>query len=181
MHFPALNSSLPIVSILIGALMLLFGRRLFWLFVAGVGFWIGFHFTPALLHNPPEWLTLVVAIGLGIVGAILALILQKVAIAVAGFLVGGQAATALFATFVTTPPASTTITFVIGGIIGALLLLMLFDWALIFFSAIAGADLITANLHVPAKGAGIIFLVLAVAGIVVQAAMFSRRRRTVVG
>jgi hypothetical protein len=172
--------TVPIVSILIGALVLFFGRRLFWLFVAAVGFWIGFQLTPQLLHHPPEWLTFAVAIGLGILGAILALILQKIAIAIAGFLVGGQAATGLVAAFVATPPASTTITFVIGGIIGALLLLMLFDWALIFFSSIAGAELITSNLHVAAKGAGIIFLALAVVGIVAQAMMFVRRRRVAV-
>lgn len=178
--FPHLNSSLPIVSLLVGALALLFGRRLFWLFVAAVGFWIGFRFTPQILNHPPEWLTLTVSIGLGILGAVLALIVQKIAIAIAGFLVGGQIATSLFATFVVTRAPSTTITFVIGGIIGALLLLMLFDWALIVFSAIAGADLITSSLQVPAKGAAVIFIALAIFGIFVQAAMFSRRRRTAV-
>ncbi|MGH7938209.1 MAG: hypothetical protein ACRD5Z_07550, partial [Bryobacteraceae bacterium] len=71
------------------------------------------------------------------------------------------------------------IAFVVGGIIGAILLLVLFDWALIFFSAIAGAELITSNLHVPPKGAAIIFIVLVIFGIFVQAAMFARRRRAV--
>ncbi len=176
--FSHLHNSLPIVSLLVGAAALLFGRRLFWLFVAAVGFWIGFHFTPQLLNHPPEWLTLAVSIGLGILGAILAFIVQKIAIAVTGFLVGGHIATALFAAFVATRAPSTTITFVIGGIIGAILLLTLFDWALILFSAIAGADLITSSLQVPPKGAAIIFLVLALIGVLVQAAMFARRGRS---
>ena len=171
--------TLPIVSILIGALVLLFGRKLFWLFVAAVGFWIGFELTPQILHQPPEWLILAVALVLGILGAILALILQKIAIAVAGFLVGGHIATALVATFVATRAPSSTITFVIGGIIGALLLLMLFDWALIFFSAVAGAELIASNVQVPPKGAAIIFIALTIVGIFVQAAMFARHRRRV--
>lgn len=171
--------AVPIVSILIGALVLLFGRRLFWLFVAAVGFWVGFQLTPQLLHHPPPWLTLAVAIGLGFLGAILALILQKIAIAIAGFFVGGHIATMLFATFVVTRAPASTVTFVIGGVIGALLLLMLFDWVLILFSAVAGADLITSNLHLTAKMAGYIFLGLVVVGVLAQAALSSRRGRTV--
>ena len=172
-------NTVPIVGIVIGALVLLFGRRLFWLFVAAIGFWIGFQFTPYLVQHPPEWVTLVVAVVLGIIGAVLALVLQKVAIAIAGFFVGGRIATALMATFVTGYTHDHGIAFIIGGIIGAILLLVLFDWALIVFSAIAGADLITSNLHVPPKGAAIIFIVLALIGIFVQAAMFSRRRNVV--
>jgi hypothetical protein len=167
-----------IISILIGALVLLFGRRLFWLFVAGIGFWIGFEITPVLMQHPPEWLTLLVAIVLGVVGAILALLLQKIAIAVAGFLVGGHIATALMTAFVVSHANYSGIAFIVGGIIGAILLLVLFDWALIVFSAIAGADLITSHLHVPAKGAAIIFIALVIFGIAVQAAMFARRRRS---
>ena len=68
------------------------------------------------------------------------------------------------------------ITFIIGGIIGALLLLSLFDWALIVFSSVAGAELIVSNLHFPATGATILFLGLAIVGIMAQAALFSRRR-----
>jgi hypothetical protein len=174
-----MHQATPIIGIVIGALVLLFGRRLFWLFVAAIGFWIGFQLTPYLMQHPPEWLTLVVAVVLGIIGAVLALVLQKIAIAVAGFFVGGRIATTLMATFVTGYAHDHGIAFIIGGIIGAILLLVLFDWALILFSAIAGADLITSNLHVPPKGAAIIFIVLAIIGIFVQAAMFARRRRVV--
>ncbi len=167
----------PIVSIVVGVLVLLFGRRLFWLFVAAVGFWIGFELTPYVIQHPPEWLTLAVAIVLGILGAVLALILQKIAIAIAGFLVGGHIATALLAAFVNAHAHYSGLTFIIGGIIGAILLLVLFDWALIFFSAIAGAELIASNVHVPPKGAAVIFLALTIVGIFVQVAMFVRRRR----
>ncbi|HEY1769624.1 MAG TPA: DUF4203 domain-containing protein [Chthoniobacterales bacterium] len=171
--------AVPALSILIGAIVLLFGRKLFWLFVAAIGFWIGFQFTPHLLHHPPAWLTLAVAVGLGILGAVLALVLQKIAIAIAGFLVGGHVASAVMSTFVVTHAQYAGIAFLIGGIIGAILMLALFDWALILFSAIAGAQLITDNLHVPAKGVALIFLGLVILGIIVQAAMFSGRRRTV--
>lgn len=169
----------PIVAIVIGALVLLFGRRLFWLFVAAVGFWIGFEFAPSLMQHPPDWLTLAVAVVLGIIGAILAIVLQKVAIAVAGFLVGGEIAIELLTAFVTNYSQNHGIAFIIGGIIGAILLLVLFDWILILFSSIAGAELIVANIHVPPKGGAIIFIALVIVGIIIQATMFSRRRKVI--
>ena len=170
------DPALPFASIAVGALVLLFGRRLFWLFVAAVGFWIGFELTPYLVQHPPPWLALAVALVLGLIGAVLAFILQKVAIAIAGFLVGGHIATALLAAFVSVPPQQTWIAFIIGGILGAMLLLALFDWALIFFSAIAGAELIVRHVHLPSTGTTILFLVLTICGIVFQAALFGRRR-----
>jgi hypothetical protein len=169
-------SQLPLASIIVGAFILLFGRRLFWLFVAAVGFWIGFELTPHLVPNPAPWLALAIGLVLGLVGAVLAFIVQKVAIAIAGFLVGGHIATALLAAFVAVPPQQSWITFVIGGILGAMLLLSLFDWALILFSAIAGAELIVRHVHLPASGTTILFLALTICGIVFQAALFGRRR-----
>ncbi|MBA3651604.1 MAG: hypothetical protein H0W66_09045, partial [Chthoniobacterales bacterium] len=57
-----------------------------------------------------------------------------------------------------------------------LLLLALFDWALIIFSSIEGARLIADAVHLPNTGTSILLVVLAVFGIVVQAMMFRRRR-----
>jgi len=171
-----MHQPIPIISILVGALVLLFGRRLFCLFVAAVGFWIGFEATPHLMQNPPPWLALAVAVGLGLLGALLAFLLQKVAIAIAGFLVGGHVALSLLAAFVNTHASYSGIAFVVGGILGTILLLALFDWALIVFSAIVGAELIISHLHIPQAGATILLLGLTTLGILVQAALFRRRR-----
>ena len=162
---------LPIVSIVLGALILLFGRRLFWLFVAVVGFWMGVELTPYLLQHPPPWLGIVVALLLGVIGAALAFILQKLAIAISGFVVGGY----LVVTLLHLPPQQSWIAFLIGGILGAILLLVLFDWALIFFSAMAGAGIIVRHVHAPTIET-VLFLGLAILGIVFQAALLGRRR-----
>src|ERR1041385_9171955 len=83
-----MHSSLPIISVLVGLALLLFGRRLFWLFVAALGFAIGLQLAPYLSQNPPLWLSLLLSLGLGLLGALLAVVLQKLAIAIAGFLGG---------------------------------------------------------------------------------------------
>src|SRR4029453_8481917 len=119
---------LPIISALVGAALLLFGRRLFWLFVAALGFAIGLQLAPHLSQSPPLWLSLLLSLGLGLIGALLAVMLQKLAIGIAGFLVGGRVAIAIAAALWVNYAQYSVIIFVLGGIIGALLLVALFDW-----------------------------------------------------
>jgi hypothetical protein len=128
------------------------------------------------MQNPPPWLALAVALGLGLLGAVLAFVVQKIAVAIAGFLVGGHVAVSLMAAFVNTHANYSGVAFLIGGILGAILLLLLFDWALIVFSAIAGAELIVSHLRMPQAGTTILLLGLTILGIVVQASLFARRR-----
>jgi hypothetical protein len=172
-----MHSSLPIISVLVGFALLFFGRRLFWLFVAALGFAIGLQLAPYLSQTPPPWLSLLLSLGLGLLGALLAVMLQKLAIGIAGFLVGGRVAVAVVAALMANYAHYSVITFVVGGIIGALLLVALFDWALIIFSAIEGARLIAGTVHLPSTGATVLVIALALFGIFVQTAMFRRSRR----
>src|SRR6266446_8650500 len=94
MKFPV-----PIIGLIIGAVILLFGRKLFWLFVAAVGFAAGVEFAPHLIHEPSPLLALTFALVLGFIGALLAIFLQKIAIAVVGFLAGGKLAGAVATAF----------------------------------------------------------------------------------
>jgi len=174
-----MNLPIPILSVLIGAIILFFGRRLFWLCVAAIGFAAGIELAPHLMHEPTPILQLSVAVVFGFIGALLALFLQKVAIAIAGFLAGGKLAMALVGAFIAEGARYPGITFVIGGIIGAILLLALFDWALIVMSALVGAHLISHTIVLPLTGATLLFVGLAAIGIIVQAAAF--RRTTVAG
>ena len=170
-----MNSSVPIISLLLGIALLLFGRRLFWLFVAALGFAVGLQLALYLSHNPPLWLSLLLSLGLGLLGAIVALLLQKLAIGIAGFLVGGRIALVVAAAFLANHAHYSALTFVIGGVLGALLLLLLFDWALIIFSSIEGARLIAEAVHLPTGGTTVLVVVLAIFGIIVQSMMFRRR------
>src|ERR1043166_7025285 len=172
--FPAMHFSVAIVGALIGVVILLFGRKLFWLCVAAVGFAAGVEIAPHLVHEPSTLLALTVALVLGLIGALLALFLQKIAIAVLGFLAGGKLATAIAAAFFVQYAQYSTIIFVIGGIIGAILLLALFGWALIVVSSFIGAYLIQSAIVLPPTGSTLVFIGLAMVGIFVQAASFRR-------
>jgi hypothetical protein len=93
---------------------------------------------------------------------------------VLGFLAGGKLASAIAAAFFVHYSQYSAIIFVLGGIIGAFLLLFLFDWALIVVSSLIGAHLIQNAISLPPSGSIIVFLGLAVVGIVVQAASLRR-------
>ena len=175
-----MHSSVPIVSACLGLIILLFGRKLFWLCVAAVGFAAGIEFAPHLVHEPSTVLMLTFAVVLGFIGALLALFLQKIAIAIAGFLAGGKLAIGLATAFFVHSEPYYWITFVIGGIVGAVLLLALFDWALIALSSLVGAYLILSAISLPPVGTNILFIALVVIGFVVQAAAM-RRGRAIVG
>jgi len=168
-----MHSSATIIGVLIGVVVLFFGRKLFWLCVAAVGFAVGVEIAP-LLVNESSLLALLIALVFGVLGALLALFLQKVAIAVLGFLAGGKLATAIAASFFVHYAQYSTIIFVIGGVIGAILLLAVFGWALIVVSSFIGAYLIQSAIVLPPTGSTLVFIGLAVVGIFVQAASFRR-------
>jgi len=171
---PSMQFSVAIVGALIGIVILLFGRKLFWLCVAAVGFAAGVEIAPHLVNEPSQLLALTVALVLGLIGALLALFLQKIAIAVLGFLAGGKVAGAIAAAFFLQYAQYSTVIFLAGGIIGTILLLVLFDWALIVVSSLIGAHLIQSTIVLPASGSTIVFIALTIIGILIQAASLRR-------
>lgn len=170
-----MNASIPILSAVIGAAVLLFGRKLFWLCVAAIGFAAGVTLASQIVHEPTPLLQLTLALALGFIGALLALFVQKLAIAAVGFLAGGRFAVGLIATFVTQYAPHHWLIFILGGLLGTVLLLLLFDWALIFVSSLIGAHLITSAISLPATGEILLFSALVLFGVLVQVASMRRK------
>jgi hypothetical protein len=169
------TGTVPIVSALLGVAVLLLGRKLFWLCVAAAGFAAGVELAPHILVQPSPVLQLSFALVLGFVGALLALLLQKLAIGLVGFAAGGRLAIALSVAF-TDQANYYWLIFLLGGIVGAVLLLALFDWTLIVLSSLLGAYLILSAITLPQTGATIALIALTVLGIFAQAALFRRGR-----
>jgi hypothetical protein len=155
-----------LLGLLAGALLLIAGRRLFWLFVGLVGFLAGLRFAPLFLAGQPEWMQWLVALLFGVLGMFLAVVLQRFAVVLAGFLVGGVFATELF--------GEALLVFVAGGIVAALVAAWLFEGALILLSSLAGAGLIVEGLGLGSGTAGLALIGLAVLGIAIQAGITAR-------
>jgi len=173
------------LNVFIGAALLFFGRRLFWLFVGCVGFIAGFKIARDTLQGQPEWLILLIALGAGLLGAIASVVLQRIAISIAGFFAGGYCLSALAsATLHARPEAIVWAAFAVGAMLGAILTFTLLDPALIVLSSLTGATAISQNVPLDPPARALLFAVLAVSGILVQTGQYvgeknraPRRRR----
>ncbi|MEW6304496.1 MAG: DUF4203 domain-containing protein [Verrucomicrobiota bacterium] len=157
---------MPLFNILVGAALLLFGRRLFWVFVAGVGFVTGVFLADEWFGEQSEMAALVVALCIGVVGAVVSVFLQRLVVGIAGFLAGGYVAHAL-ATGLDHPQYA-WVAFAIGGIVGIFLMLTVFNAALIALSTLLGALVIIDNLPLDDLAAALLFLALFVFGALIQ-------------
>jgi hypothetical protein len=162
-----------ILRLAVGAALLVLGRKLFWLFVAAVGFAAGWTVTSDLLHVQPEWLALAIALAAGVLGALLATFVQKMAIGLAGFLAGAFLATGLVSMLNLAAAPWAWVAFIVGGILGALLLGAAFDWALVGLSSLAGAMLVTNALELSSTMHLLVLVGLFVLGVILQSVLRS--------
>ena len=165
-----------ILTLALGVLLLLFGRRAFWIFVAAVGFIAVLTFATTVMQGQSELVILLIAVAASIIGAFLAIMLEGVAILIAGFLAGGYLATALAVYLGMTIASGNWVIYIIGGIIGLILVAAIFDWAIVILSVLVGTEIIMTFLSSSVSTYyWLVFLVLVVVGLVVQAGIWQRR------
>ena len=183
--------SIDATRILLGILLLFLGRRLFWLFVGVVGFVAGLRLAEQMLPGRPDEVVIVFSLVVGLAAAVLAIALRKIALALAGFLAGGYLLLQLLAATTGTQALAVAggpeavqaggqiapwVVFIVGGLIGAVLMNVVFDWTLIFLSALGGSALICQCIHgVGAQIITIIFTTLTILGVLSQAGLIRRR------
>lgn len=168
---------MPGLAVIVGILLLTLGRKLFWLFVGGSGFVVALYITAELMPDQSSWVFLLAAIVAGILGAWLAVSLQWVAVGVGGSLAGGYLAVALVESLNLDIGGPQWLQFVVGGIIGAVLLGALFNPALIVLSSLVGAALVADSLPLGPDSSMVVMVVAAVLGIIVQTRMFRKREK----
>lgn len=120
----------------VGILLLTLGWRLFWMFVGVLGFVAGLQIAQSLWVQQPFWVLWAAGLVCGFFGAILALFLQNLAVAIGGFVAGGILVLQLVAMLGFSVNGLIAL---IGGILGAVALVLFFDWALVFLSSMVGA------------------------------------------
>jgi hypothetical protein len=165
----------PIAELIAGTVLLLLGRKLFWLFVAVAGFYVGVEVAKTFFVSQPGWLIWLVAIGAGLIGAVLAMFFQRVGFALAGFYAGGYIALVLAERLA--PGSFSAGAFFLGGVAGAILAALAMDWAIIVLSSLVGAALIVPSLGVGGLAGSAIYAGLVAVGIVVQAQFLGGRHR----
>lgn len=157
--------------ILLGVGLLVAGRRLFWLFVAAAGFVLGAQLILRGTHGP-EWIAVAAGVLVGVLFAGMAVFLKSIAVVLAGFLAGGSIALGMAGILGYDPGGMTWLVYIVGGIIGSILMSLIFDWALVLLSSLAGAALLVQGLGsqgwlwvVPQ---GVAFVLLVILGLFLQ-------------
>jgi len=168
---------MAILNVLLGAALLFFGRKAFWLFVAGAGFVAGVSLANRILQGP-EWISLLIGLGIGFLAALLAVLVQRFAIGLAGFLVGGYLSMQFLVPFFHLEHGWLPwLAFIVGGIVGVILVNAFLDWALIVLSSLAGASLVTEAINLRDALGLMGFIVLFAIGISYQARELRKDRR----
>jgi hypothetical protein len=159
--------------------MLLAGRKLFWLFAAAIGFIGGLQLADRLYAEMPVVNTLLVGLLLGVLGALLAIMLQQLTLTAAAFAAGGYIAVVALETLGLDPGRLAWLPFVVAGLVSALLLGVVFDWTLIILSALAGAIAIVDALGLALEPGPALLLLAALAGLgaAVQGGLLARDQR----
>jgi hypothetical protein len=161
--------------LLLGTIMLTMGRRLYWLFLGGAGFIFGFDIAGRFIHGLSHGVVLDIAFLAGIAGAMIAVFLQKIAVVIGGFLAGGYLLPILMEKLGIGVAHYHWLLFLIGGIIGAFFMSVLFGWALIILSSALGSFLILQAIPLGQQISKLLFIFLLILGVAIQYGLFERK------
>lgn len=139
---------LSLIELVLGGVLLLAGRKLYWLLAATMGFAAGLYLADLLLPSEPESTGVLIAFALAGGGALLLVVFKKAMIGLVGFLAGGVGLYLLLSALTTLLSETwmAASAFIVGGAIGAVLLSRLFELGLIILSSLIGAFLIMAGI-----------------------------------
>jgi hypothetical protein len=165
---------MQIAALGVGLLLLVLGRKLVWLGVAGLGFFFGMACAGAFFVEQSTGVVLLMGLAGGLLGALLAVLAQRAAFAFAGFYAGSYLA--LLAASAVGVGGQRTLWFVAGGILGAVLAAWLVDWALIALTSAVGASAIVGAGSMGPTTAALSVVGLTAVGVVVQARLMGPRR-----
>ena len=170
-----------LLAIAIGVALLVAGRKLYWLALGGIGFFLGLWAADRFLEVRSTGLELGLAFLLGILGAFLVSAAQRVAIGLGGFFVGGAVAywTAAWLTvpFNWHPGQWLWLAAILGAIIGTCVAAILFDASLVALSSLLGALLLSRASQIGQPHESWLFLILLLIGMFAQAGRSGARRR----
>jgi hypothetical protein len=168
---------MSITYYLIGVILLIAGRKLYWFFSAVAGMIAGLYLGAVVLDASSQGWQIAFAVIGAILGAILAVGLQKLAIGLVGFVAGGYGALFLWQMLGLPDGRIELLPFILGGILAAVLVAVVFEYGLIALTSWGGATLISRELDLSGWLGAAVFFGLIIAGVVIQAVSLVAERK----
>ena len=160
-----------------GLAILFFGRKLFWLYVGVVGMLVGFELAEYYLPDAQLWIFLACGALLGIITAVLAILMQYVAVGLAGFVGGSYMAVQVLDILPMINVGDLQwLLFLIPAVTGTIVCILLFDLAIIFLSSLTGAVILVQLFEMNPVLQNVLFVLVAVIGVSVQYMVYSREK-----
>ena len=179
-HILANFTTTDFVAIGIGLLLLFFGRKLYWLALGGVGFFLGLWVAGQIFPNNSTGLELGLAFLVGIGFAFLTVLAQQMAVGFGGFILGGAAglwlASLLAPIFQFTHEMWVWLIAAVGAVAGVSMAAALFNLTLVALSALIGAALIASRSHLEPPQDTWLLLVLAAVGLMAQGSNSKKKK-----
>ena len=104
----------------------------------------------------------------GLLAGMAAVLMNRLVLGIAGFLVGGYLAIKLVELISLNLDAPSWLIFLVGAVCGAVLVAVLFDWALILLTSLLGAGLLVQLLDTSNRLSLVLIAVLVVIGVFIQ-------------
>ena len=162
----------PWLWVVAGLLLLVLGRQLYTALLGLLGFFVSYGLLSDVATLPSD-MRLIVSVGIGVVSALLAFVVRKVAVAVAGAMLGAGAALWASGFYGLKVEVLWWVVAAAAALLGAWLLRQVFETALIVVSSFIGALLIVGAVGLDGIPAHAAVAVLIVVGVAFQ----MRRRR----
>ena len=124
----------------LGAVLLFLGRELNFLFAGAMAALIAVELTPLLPPEWPAWSDTAFILGLGVLAGLVPAINERAGYFLSGFLAGGYYLSEYYVPGVL---LLSLLPFVVGGVIGSIIMGIFTEWALMVVSCLVGALYVT--------------------------------------
>lgn len=167
-------------AIVLGVVLLVRGRKLYWLALGGVGFFLGLWLASHFLDLQTGGLGLGIGFLVGVLGAYLTTAAQRFAVALGGFAIGGalayRATVWLAPSLDLQPGPWWLLVALLGAMVGSFFAAMLFEASLVALTALLGALLIARASLLGPPHESWLFLILLFVGMLAQSGGREKRR-----
>ncbi len=164
---------MQIARTVIGGILLFLGRELNFLFGAAMAVLIGLRVLPALPSQWPGYYDYIFLGILALIGAAIPIIHERVGYFFSGFLAGAYFLVEYYAPGASTMPI---LPFIVGGVIGSVIIGLLTIWALMIVSCLIGAYYVTTYFTLSSTAQILVGSGLFVVGALVQAVLWYMQR-----
>jgi hypothetical protein len=159
---------------IIGGIILFLGRELNFLFAGGMALLISQRLTPLLPSQWPGWADYAFIGGMAVLAAALTFVNERGGFALSGFLAGGYVMAEFYTPDLLLIPI---VPFAVGAIVGAIVLGLFTEWAMIAVSSVIGGYYLTSLFRLAPTPRILITAGLIIIGVVVQAIIMRQQKQ----